>query len=209
MGLTFPNISSGHIVLLKNYARRCLEIKARNMEGRGIITLTKRHKGEFLMEYAEKLISADEGEKRDIDATEESGQFGRLINHGDKKERNSIMKIIENCLCLLATRDIEVGEEIVDLGSNQELEWLANHMGHSLSVHQIPDVIPETGCDENSEIPDAIPVTGCDGNSEITVAVAETDWDEIDEEISEIGKSSKPPPKVCKVDNDPSIVSTS
>ncbi|KAJ8313369.1 hypothetical protein KUTeg_009073 [Tegillarca granosa] len=26
--------------------------------------------------------------------------------------------------------------QIVDLGSNQELEWLANHMGHSLSVHR-------------------------------------------------------------------------
>ena len=55
-----------------------------------------------------------------IDATEEAAddsRLGRLVNHGTKKERNAVMKVIE-CdglltLCLFATKLIQAGDEIL------------------------------------------------------------------------------------------------
>ena len=55
-----------------------------------------------------------------IDATEEvpdGTRLGRLVNHGTKKERNAVMKVIE-CdgqltLCLCATKLIQAGSEIL------------------------------------------------------------------------------------------------
>jgi len=50
-----------------------------------------------------------------IDATEETPNLGRLVNHGAKRQRNSLMKVIEDNgphLCLFASKEIEIGEQI-------------------------------------------------------------------------------------------------
>jgi len=40
-----------------------------------------------------------------IDVTVESGRYGRLVNHGNKYERNAVMKLVgKNSLCLFAVR---------------------------------------------------------------------------------------------------------
>ena len=53
-----------------------------------------------------------------IDATEEptcGAHLGRLVNHGTRKEKNSMMKVVEcdGCLtlCLFATKFIHAGSE--------------------------------------------------------------------------------------------------
>lgn len=47
-----------------------------------------------------------------VDASEEDGRLGRLVNHGSKKEINCKMKLIGEVLCLFGTRDIHEGEEL-------------------------------------------------------------------------------------------------
>lgn len=48
-----------------------------------------------------------------VDASEEDGRLGRLVNHGSKKEINCKMKLIGEVLCLFGTRDIHEGEELL------------------------------------------------------------------------------------------------
>ncbi|XP_078339141.1 N-lysine methyltransferase KMT5A-like isoform X2 [Crassostrea virginica] len=117
------------------------KIKNFTKKGRGIVTCKKFDKGDFLLEYVGERISLSEGDRREnifssgfryflktfcIDATEETNRLCRLVNHGEKKERNAKMKLIEeNKLCLFATRDLKVGEEVLydyGIGSNS-LPW--------------------------------------------------------------------------------------
>ena len=96
-----------------------LEIRTVPLKGRGIFSTRSFHKGEFVVEYAGDLISTEEAEVRDekysknidkygsfmyyfvyketkwcIDATIESGKYGRLLNHSCKKP-NCATKILE------------------------------------------------------------------------------------------------------------------
>lgn len=92
-------------------------------KGRGIISTKKRSVGDFLLHYAGEVITYSEGEKREsmspsgfrffyyvgkqgfcVDATEESGRLGRLVNHGRKKEINAKMKEINGDLLLFSIR---------------------------------------------------------------------------------------------------------
>jgi histone-lysine N-methyltransferase SETD8 len=94
-----------------------LEIRQFPNKGRGIATKVSFKKGSFLVEYAGELIDHVSAKKREeeyardaskgsfmfyfthngvklcIDATEENGRFGRLINHS-KKTPNCIPKVI-------------------------------------------------------------------------------------------------------------------
>ena len=115
--------------------------------------------GEFIVEYAGKLISHKTAVKRDeeyekdgtrgsfmffftinnvpfcIDATEDDGRLGRMINHS-KRYFNSRPKTVvvrgSTRLILMATRNIKAGEEIFfDYGdrSKETIEyhpWLAH-----------------------------------------------------------------------------------
>lgn len=78
--------------------------------------------------YTGKVITKKEGENleegfssgyrffyRDlcVDASEEDGRLGRLVNHGSKREINCKMKLIGEVLCLFGTRDIHEGEELL------------------------------------------------------------------------------------------------
>ena len=86
-----------------------------------------------------ETISAEEGERREeedggsgyryfynmakdhdrkliqlsVDAAAESGFLGRLVNHGEKRERNAVMKEVNGVLCLFSLRHIKPGEEIL------------------------------------------------------------------------------------------------
>ncbi|WAR10617.1 KMT5A-like protein [Mya arenaria] len=92
-----------------------------NKLGRGIKTTVDRKNGDFLLHYTGELITGEEGDRREaknstgfrfffiskgkqlcVDASEESGRLGRLVNHGHKKELNAVMKEVSGQLILFA-----------------------------------------------------------------------------------------------------------
>ncbi|XP_033116600.1 N-lysine methyltransferase KMT5A-like [Anneissia japonica] len=105
--------------------------------GKGVFATKEFFPGDFLLEYAGELISAEEGENREetlpsvfrfffkckdkgycIDATTPKvNQVGRFVNHGEKQEINSSMKVLLNdglpVLCLFAIKHIKADMEIL------------------------------------------------------------------------------------------------
>ena len=55
------------------------------------------------------------GDCYSVDATKENGRMGRLVNHS-RKQANVVTKMVtlpeRPCLCLMAARDIQPGEEL-------------------------------------------------------------------------------------------------
>lgn len=116
-----------------------LEIKEFEEKGRGIVTTKKFFKGDFVIEYIGDLIDGATAKRREIkyaknkrlgcymyyfrhkdvqwciDATKESGELGRLINHSRKG--NLVSKIIEienkPRLVFFAKLEIPVGTELL------------------------------------------------------------------------------------------------
>ncbi len=108
-------------------------------KGRGVIATQPFSRGGYVIEYRGDLITREEAKQRDgkyardesigcymyyfesrgkllcMDATAESKHLGRLVNHSRKP--NLITKVIEinniPHLVLLASKDIECGEEIL------------------------------------------------------------------------------------------------
>nr|XP_034322477.1 N-lysine methyltransferase KMT5A-like [Crassostrea gigas] len=78
-------------------------------KGRGVRTTGRRNAGDFFVSVYRKGYN-NEGS---VDASEEDGRLGRLVNHGSKKEINCKMKLIGEVLCLFGTRDIHEGEELL------------------------------------------------------------------------------------------------
>ncbi|XP_063610361.1 N-lysine methyltransferase KMT5A-A-like [Penaeus indicus] len=135
-----------------------LTVKHFGAKGRGVITTRKFAKGEFVVEYIGDLIDMQEAKEREkiyaqdaskgcynyyftfqnqqycIDATEESGYLGRLVNHS--RNGNLVPKAVEvngrPHLILLAKHDLEPSIELLyDYGdrSKEALEhhpWLAS-----------------------------------------------------------------------------------
>jgi len=136
-----------------------LEIQKVPLKGRGIFSTRPFNKGEFVVEYAGDLIDPKEAEKRDekysqntdkygsymyyfvhkgtkwcIDATIESGKYGRLLNHSCKTP-NCATKILEvdglPRLVIYAKQNIQTGTELIyDYGDKGKLSlqahpWLA------------------------------------------------------------------------------------
>ena len=65
-----------------------------------------------------------------VDATEEpiaGPRLGRLVNHGEKRELNAVMKVIETtnepALCLFAIKNIAREEEILYDYGVSNLPW--------------------------------------------------------------------------------------
>ncbi|XP_046570226.1 N-lysine methyltransferase KMT5A-like, partial [Haliotis rubra] len=91
-------------------------IKQFDVKGRGVVTDTPRQKGDFLLIYDGEKVTGKEGEEREkksascfryffkfnsrtycVDATQETGRLGRLVNHGEVDERNSkMLRISDN-----------------------------------------------------------------------------------------------------------------
>jgi len=127
-------------------------------KGRGIVTTKDRKKGEFVVEYAGDMISMDSANSREteysmdvskgcymyyfkyqgkqfcVDATEESGRLGRLLNHSCIHP-NLVTKIVtlddSPRLILVAKQDIVAGTELIyDYGDRDKATikahpWLA------------------------------------------------------------------------------------
>ncbi|XP_065201194.1 histone-lysine N-methyltransferase Set8-like [Planococcus citri] len=134
-----------------------LEVQIFEGKGRGVVAARKFQKGEFVVEYAGELITFEEAKKREgiysqdentgcymyyfkhknnqfcVDATKESGRFGRLLNHS--RSGNLCTKTIEvggiPRLILTAREDIKPGCELTyDYGDRSKLSlqyhpWLA------------------------------------------------------------------------------------
>lgn len=128
-------------------------------KGRGVVATKPFHRGDFVVEYAGDLIDLSLAKKREdkysedsdvgcymyyfnhnnrrycVDATAESGQLGRLLNHS-KSHSNCYTKVIgigkRPYLILMAAGNIKVGEELLyDYGdrSKSSVEshpWLAS-----------------------------------------------------------------------------------
>ena len=125
--------------------------------GRGIKTTKKFSKGDLVVEYAGEIVSEDEAVAREaaykadpgagsfmyffqfkgkpycVDATQESGRYGRLVNHSVKNSNCSTKLFMfngETRLVFMAKEDLAVGEELLyDYGDRdpetvQALPWL-------------------------------------------------------------------------------------
>lgn len=137
-----------------------LDIKVEEFpeKGRGIVTTRDRKKGEFVVEYAGDMISMEESNTREteysmdvskgcymyyfkyqgkqfcVDATDESGRLGRLLNHSCIHP-NLVTKIVTlddaPRLILIAKIDIVAGTELIyDYGDRDKATikahpWLA------------------------------------------------------------------------------------
>ncbi|XP_071520101.1 uncharacterized protein Set8 isoform X2 [Panulirus ornatus] len=143
---------------IKNGKEEGLTVKHFGTKGRGVVTTRQFAKGEFVVEYIGDLIDMREAKQREtiyaqdaskgcynyyftfqnqqycIDATEETGYLGRLVNHS--RNGNLVTKAVEVSgqphLILIAKHDLEPGTEILyDYGdrSKEALEhhpWLAS-----------------------------------------------------------------------------------
>lgn len=124
-----------------------------NGKGRGVVSTRPFHKGEFVVEYAGDLITHKTAQDRErvyamnpnfgcymyyfmynsknycVDATDESGRLGRLINHS--RNGNCHTKLIgikgRPYLILVASRDIEDGEELLYDYGDRRKSSLAAH----------------------------------------------------------------------------------
>ena len=113
-----------------------LVVTVSEQRGRGLQTTTQRSRGEFLVEYVGKLTSANEGRRTEenlssegcymyffpykesnycIDATDEDGTMGRLINHSRKGNCTPKVTEVDGSprLYFVANRTIRSGEELL------------------------------------------------------------------------------------------------
>ncbi|CAF1579406.1 unnamed protein product [Rotaria sp. Silwood1] len=109
------------------------------IRGRGVFTIKKFYRNDYIVEYAGELLTQNEAKHREdlygrnhkigcymyyfkwgekifcVDATEETNRLGRLINHS-RKNSNCQPKVFvirdQPRLVLVALRDIEIGEEL-------------------------------------------------------------------------------------------------
>lgn len=131
-----------------------LEVREIDMKGRGVVTLRSYEKGEFVLEYAGELIDQESAKDREtqysldttkgcymyyfthrnkqycIDATQETGRFGRLVNHS-RKAPNCIPKVFtlndEPRVILVARHDIEKDTELLYDYGDRCKESFKNH----------------------------------------------------------------------------------
>jgi histone-lysine N-methyltransferase SETD8 len=136
-----------------------LEVKRVVTKGRGVFATSSFARGQFVCEYAGEILSYSQALQREakygqnpsigcymyffehksksycVDATAETKRIGRLLNHS-KLDGNCHTKVFETndsrpCLILLASRDIEQGEELTfDYGDRNKRSlkshpWLA------------------------------------------------------------------------------------
>ncbi|XP_023308942.2 histone-lysine N-methyltransferase PR-Set7 [Lucilia cuprina] len=122
-------------------------------KGRGIIAERRFQRGEFVIEYVGDLISTTEAAEREkryaldenagcymyyfkhknqqycIDATEDTGKLGRLVNHS--RNGNLMTKVVvvkqKPHLVLIAKDDIEAGEELCYDYGDRSKESLLHH----------------------------------------------------------------------------------
>jgi len=117
-----------------------LDVREIQLKGRGVVTSRFYAKGDFVLEYSGELIDIGAAKDREsmysldttkgcymyyfnhrekqycIDATSESGRYGRLVNHSCKTP-NCVTKVVmlgeTPRLILVAKQDIEVDTELL------------------------------------------------------------------------------------------------
>ncbi|XP_059193484.1 lysine methyltransferase 5Ab [Centropristis striata] len=125
--------------LIKNDVEEGLQIKHIEGKGRGIFAVKDFKRGEFVVEYHGDLLELHEAKLREaqyaqdpqkgcymyyfqyqcktycVDATEETGRLGRLINHSKSGNCQTRLHPIDDTphLILVASRDVEAGEELL------------------------------------------------------------------------------------------------
>lgn len=130
-----------------------LKVEHFDGKGRGIIAERRFQRGEFVIEYVGDLISTTEAAEREkryaldenagcymyyfkhknqqycIDATEDTGKLGRLVNHS--RNGNLMTKVVvvkqKPHLVLIAKDDIEAGEELCYDYGDRSKESLLHH----------------------------------------------------------------------------------
>lgn len=134
-------ILESHLTNTDDSILTALKIKTTEEKGRGVYANEPIGKGSFVVEYAGDLVSMDEGVKREedysedhrigsyifffnfkgkrfcLDATAESGRYGRLLNHSRLKP-NCKTRLVEYPegkprLIIEAKRDIVTDEELL------------------------------------------------------------------------------------------------
>lgn len=143
--------------LLRHRIEEGLEVQMFEGKGRGVVAAKTFEKGDFVVEYSGDLIDLVEAKKREqiyaedhklgcymyyfkykgqqycIDATEENGTLGRLVNHSRNGNLVTRTVCVDNTprLVLIAKNHIKIGEELTyDYGdrSKESLQyhpWLA------------------------------------------------------------------------------------
>ncbi|KAL7394755.1 hypothetical protein ABVT39_003470 [Epinephelus coioides] len=114
--------------------------------GRGVFAMHPIEPGDFVLEYRGKLLTQEECQSRQyseiestflfdfewqnhrlcLDASEEDGSLGRLVNDNHKNPNCIMKKIIVNNkphLCLFSLKKIEIGDEIDYSYSDAKWPW--------------------------------------------------------------------------------------
>lgn len=139
--------------LIKNDIEEGLQIKHMEGKGRGIFAATGFNKAEFIVEYHGDLLELSEAKEREakyaldpqkgcymyyfqyhtktycVDATEETGRLGRLINHSKNGNCQTRLHAIDGSphLILVASREIRAEEELLyDYGDRSKASVLAH-----------------------------------------------------------------------------------
>ncbi|XP_056664695.1 N-lysine methyltransferase KMT5A-like [Monodelphis domestica] len=125
--------------LIKSGKEEGMRVGIFDGKGRGVITTRPFRRGDYVVEYHGDLIDLPMAKKREaryakdpatgcymyyfhyrskgycVDATKETGRLGRLINHSKSGNCQTKLHPIDGVphLIVIATRDIEVGEELL------------------------------------------------------------------------------------------------
>ncbi|XP_036596313.1 N-lysine methyltransferase KMT5A-like [Trichosurus vulpecula] len=125
--------------LIKSGKEEGMRVGIFDGKGRGVITTRPFRRGDYVVEYHGDLIDLAAAKKREaryaknpatgcymyyfhyrskgycVDATKETGRLGRLINHSKSGNCQTKLHPIDGVphLIVIATRDIEVGEELL------------------------------------------------------------------------------------------------
>ena len=158
LSLSKKNQTADIIQILQNIGtddwRLPLEIRDIPGKKRGVVPTKKLSKGDFAVEYAGELIERSTAKEREnkyamdaskgcymyyfkakeknycIDATVETGRYGRLVNHS-RKTPNLMAKVIMNGksphLILVAKHDIEPGTELLYDYGDRSKESIKGH----------------------------------------------------------------------------------
>ncbi|XP_051545835.1 lysine methyltransferase 5Ab [Myxocyprinus asiaticus] len=139
--------------LITNNVEVGLKVKHIEGKGRGVFADREFQKGQFVVEYHGDLLEIDDAKEREsqyaqdpttgcymyyfryldktycVDATKETNRLGRLINHSKNGNLQTKIHDINGIphLILLASRDIEVDEELLYDYGDRSKEAIAAH----------------------------------------------------------------------------------
>nr|XP_061804498.1 N-lysine methyltransferase KMT5A-like [Nerophis lumbriciformis] len=139
--------------LIKNGVEEGLQVRTTDGKGRGVFARQAFRKGDFLVEYHGELLEPAQAKRREagyardpatgcymyyfryrgkaycVDATEETGRLGRLINHSKAGNCQTRLHAVDGRphLILVASRDIAADEELLyDYGDRSKEAILAH-----------------------------------------------------------------------------------